>query len=339
LYGADQENFRLKFRGTKSAFIVIDEAQLFQDSEFENFIQQVLQPSLADLRGGLLLLGTPADTPTGFFYQVTQERDKHPDWVVHEGTPFSNPHTAPQLLAQLETYKQQNPLIEQEPWVQREYFARWAIDNRLTILPFTDSHVTRGHISSHPKEDSYILGIDLGYSPDPTAFILCKYNTYESELRIVTGQQIYEPTLDGVAEVIKAYESKYPNITIVVDAGGLGKWIGAELRNKYSLPIIEAKKYDKRAAINTLYTDVTLNNITFLDPEIEPYKAIKETTWTDINKTDIASGKLGDHYFHALLYSHRYWTSHHRTLPVPVRPSEEERMLETIREQYGLYED
>lgn len=122
----------------------------------------------------------------------------------------------------------------------------------LADLPFTDPCLA--------------LGVDLGYSPDPFAFVLWAWDAAESPtLYEVCSWSRTELDSDQQALVLHYIRSIAQTGLVVADAGGGGKQTVAgwskQWIKRYGQAIIEATKVNKHGAIEQLNTDIVKGHI------------------------------------------------------------------------------
>lgn len=262
LWGADQEKFADKVRGQQYDSVIIDEAQGFYFIDLRWFTEQILTPTLVDRSGRMFMQGTPGDICAGFYYDVCVKK-KYKKWVVIESLPFENPVTEKQLKNELNLLKEDDPEIENEPYIQREYFGKWVEDNRKNVIKIS----VNNYLYEWRREpsDRFILGIDIGFN-DPSAFVVATENHERYEYLIyLEAFEKKEMLLHEYIEIINEYQARYPGIRIVCDPGGNSKVLRAsdavssktlaeELR-KHGISVETAEKKDRRMHIERLNSE------------------------------------------------------------------------------------
>lgn len=259
LYGADDNRFQRLIRGQKFDFVIVDEAQDFIFSDIKSLTHRVLIPTVADLRGRIVMQGTPGDQCYGYFYETTIKK-KHTEWTVVQGKEFENPYTAVQLKEQLDLLIRANPKIADEAWVKREFFGEWVSDTRKNVIKLSPGANYLYKWQREPS-DRFILGIDFGFE-DPSAYVVATENPdrypYLIYLDAFVKSKMY---LHDHVKKIKEYMDEYPGIRIVADPGGNSKTLAEELRVVHGLPIETAEKPEKRAHVERLNSEATLGLI------------------------------------------------------------------------------
>jgi hypothetical protein len=137
LVGADTKNFIERLRGIPYAVALIDEAGFFRD-HISLLVDDVLEPSISDLNGQIILLGTPAVRPQGLFYEATM--GKANGWSVHKWSVFDNPHMPNQRAFVDAMMKRRNWTVE-NPTYQREWCGNWVEDLDALVYKYKTDNV------------------------------------------------------------------------------------------------------------------------------------------------------------------------------------------------------
>ena len=249
--GADNENRHRQFKGQRNDLVILDECQDWY-SDVERLCQWIV-PGLADRGGRLFLLGTPGHLPVGYFFEVCN--GQHPQWTTSKGNPFENPYTRVQLQKQLDVLVASNPNALDLPWVRREFFGDWVVDERKNVVHIDALNYL---YSWHPEpDDSYIISVDFG--DDRAAFVVATYNPRRYPWLIYLESTMLSGMIvkDYVAH-LKGWMERYPRATIIADPGGMAKALTREIRDVYQIPMVQAVKEDRQAQVELLVSDVTL---------------------------------------------------------------------------------
>ena len=242
--GASNEAEIEKFRGLSNvALVYVDESQAFR-THIKELVEEIIVKRLYDTNGRCRLIGTPGPIPSGYFYDCAHSSQ----WSHHAWTLHSN------IWIAKKSGKSVTELIQQDmdrkgvglddPSIQRECFGRWVLDANSLLLSYNADVNDYSDLPIDKYE--YILGIDLGFR-DSDALCLLAYSpsspvTWLVE-EIVTPNQL----TDDLAIQIRKLESKYGNMTMVADAGGLGKKVVQDLMARYNFFIQPANKLGKMA--------------------------------------------------------------------------------------------
>jgi PBSX family phage terminase large subunit len=241
-----------KFRGRKLSRIYIDEAQNFP-SYIQDMIEADLIPTLRDLKGSMLVTGTPGPLKRGFFFGISNNGK----WESHTWTAFENPHmhdlaNGKNLEETLEEERRIRSIDKNDPTYIRETYGIWAEDRESLVFKFEKS---RNCIDTPPDKLTYIFGIDLGYN-DADAIAVVGYSHVTGKVYLV--EEVVERK-QGITELVAQIErlkAKYAPVRMVMDSGGLGKKIQEEIKKRYAIPVEAADKNRKFEYIEMLNDDL-----------------------------------------------------------------------------------
>lgn len=305
LFGGDVPNARNRIRGRKFKLVCADETGFFAGLDPLIF---ALLPTLADLKGSLIMASSPGEILAGFFYEAYQGNTKS-KWRQFHWTLLDNPHFMKPAVDPKYSNAGEEELDTicglqfggntRHPAFVREYKGIYVRDDTSLIYPYADKNLI-DEPTKLPQEH-YALGIDLGVSSE-SAFAVLKYSHYSREVQIVETFSKKEMLVDELATQIEYYSAKYDIDSIIADTGGLGAAFVQELRKRYGLPIRAADKTDK-----AVYQKVFQNDL------ISGYiKVIRDLTileeWDKIVKDDLGQERKGqkNHESDAALYVYRY---------------------------------
>lgn len=246
LFGADQKNFIKRLKGRKYPGIGIDEAQDFS-SHLQSLVDDVLTPSMADYADGwIALTGTPGPVPTGYYFEVTQNKKygySHHGWTI-----LDNPYM-PDPKAFLEDLKSKREWDNDNPTLRREWLNHWVLDENSLWIRYNKAI---NDYKELPKADwTYVLGIDVGFR-DADAIAVIAWSDTLKETYLVDESIKAKQGLTELAEQIQHFEKKYPVSKMVIDEGGLGKKLAEELRRRHGIPVVAADKMRKQENVELL---------------------------------------------------------------------------------------
>lgn len=251
LGGAKDESEIEKYRGWKLRKAYIDEAQVFRPY-IKYFINDILLPALRDLRGQLIITGTPGPIPAGPFYEYVHSKNMS----HHKWTAFDNPHMHNPPKLDLEVTLAEERLMkgidERDPGYQRETYGLWIEDLNSLVFRFSP---TLNITSSIPSDLIYVLGIDVGYV-DSDAIAVLGYSLKEKQVYLVEEVITEKQNISALIRQIKQLQDKYKPVKMVMDAGGLGKKIQEEIKQRHGLHIEAAEKTRKLEFIELLNDDL-----------------------------------------------------------------------------------
>lgn len=243
LAGAKDRTTIEDFRGLAIKLVYIDEAQSFP-AYIAELVNDVLRPALMDHAGQLVLIGTPGPLPSGYFFDLTN--NKH--WSQHGWSFFDNPKL-PFLQKGISHQDELNMVLATrgvtaaDPSIQREYYGRWVMDENSLVYKYNPRINHYDQLPTAP-DWTFIMGVDLGFD-DADAIAVLAYSdthpeTYLLEELVTAGQDI-----SALAEQVERLRKKYGVTKIVVDTGALGKKITEELSKRFSIPMVPAEKTRK----------------------------------------------------------------------------------------------
>ena len=241
-----------KFRGRKLRRIYIDEAQNFP-AYVQEMIEADLMPTLRDLKGEMVVTGTPGPLKRGFFYNIATNGL----WESHNWTAFQNPH-----LHDPENGKDYESTLEEERRVRgidkndatyvRESYGIWTEDFDSLVFRFDP----KKNIDVPPIKDmTYVFGIDIGYN-DADAIAVLGYDNKSKNVYLVDEYVKAGNDITALVEQIERMRIVYEPVKMVLDAGALGKKIQEEIIRRHSIPVAAADKHRKLEYIALMNDDL-----------------------------------------------------------------------------------
>lgn len=291
LFGADQRNFIERLRGPKYPFAAIDEAQSFRE-HIESLIDDVLTPAVADfVDGQIAMTGTPGPVPKGYFFDASQGKNgfKVHNWTVYQNPFFPRPREFAEELLVRKNWTKDHPTF------RREWLGEWVSDPDALVYRFDRF---RNLVDERPKGTQwlYVLGVDLGYDPDPSGFVLCAYNIYDRNLYIIDTYIQNKMTVSDVAERIKYYQKEHQYLQITIDAGAQGKMIAEEIRQRFGVPLIAAEKHGKAGFIEIMNSDFQNGLIKLVDEKTKELQdELMNLIWDSEKSTRVEDSRYSNH--------------------------------------------
>lgn len=244
LMGANDEAEIEKIRGVSDvALIYLDEAQAFRE-HIKSLIDDIVVKRLYDLNGRCRMIGTPGPVLSGYFYECSQSTG----WSHHHWTMFDNPWLlkksgkTPQELTDQDC--ERAGVTVDHPSIQRENYGRWVHDPSSLLLQYNRDI---NHYDEMPHDVyTYILGVDLG-TRDADALCLLAYSPASPVTWLVEEVVTPNQKTDDLAVQIRALQSKYGDMTMIADTGGLGLKVVEDLCFRYGFVIQAADKKGKMA--------------------------------------------------------------------------------------------
>lgn len=311
--GADcSEKQMRKVLGQKYKKIAIDEAGSFT-IDMKKLVYQMCEPTLIDLRGQMIMLGTCENIPLTFFEEITEGRE--PGWSVHKWDTRDNPFMKEQWAEQIETMRIRNPNVIHTSWYKTHYLNQWCSDDNLMIIKLDSSTSVEGVPLRRGYE--YILGVDLGYN-DASAFSVIAYHDYDKVAYVVESSKMSELDFTGVFHEIKKYTVKYAFNKIIID--GANKQGVEELRKRFELPLQIAEKTDKAIFLRILRDDIIEGKVKVVESRNnELLTEWKQLQWKDAHK-EHEDPRCQNHISDATLYAWRE-ARHYLATAEPVKLS------------------
>lgn len=302
LSGADATDEEMeKFLGRKYRGVVIDEAASFR-RDLRELVFSVLKPAVADYRGWISLIGTPRNINKGLFYDVTEKNEK--GWSVHRWNTFDNPHMKDNWKLEIQELIEMNPGIEETPSFQMNYLGRWVIDESMKVYKSSDKNLVP--YIKEIDDAAFTLGVDLGYHPDPSAFVVTSVGIEQGRRRFRVHKAFKQTQLiiSDVVEVIRSLQKEFGPMRIVMDAAN--KQAVEEIKQKYGIPVVAAEKHGKAGVIEVMNSDFLMGNI-LIDKEnaIELYTEHESLVWDDRSEKREENAACENHLSDAALYAWR----------------------------------
>lgn len=286
---------REKMRGSKWDLVIIDEAQ--SQNGLMNLIEEIIEPTLVDRDGQLILSGTPPKVRGTHWETMWSDTEKYKglrlNWNISENPFIKNYQSV------LDEIKEKKGLTDASPLFIREYLGRISYDEDAMIYRFTDNNFytddqLKTWIMNQPIADvKLVAGLDYGFADSDAFSIICysinkpeKFVLYEYKANRTGITELVQGINRGI-EVVNNLPAFNPNLPGI---GGLDKFfyifcdtneqkISVELRNQYGLMTNNAYKYDKKLAIEMLQEEVKLGNLKVRDKNSHFYQESLKTIW------------------------------------------------------------
>lgn len=315
-----------KFRGFFFSEVIVDEAQLYPF--LDQVIDDVLEQTLGDLGGQLVVSGTPSPVPSGFFHAITtgedfnSEGDPIPKWPTHHWTLAENPHFLRGEGAQYrEDLRARRGWSHDHPTFQREYFGKWIRDEGALVFPY-NPELNRFAQLPEGKRWFYALGVDLGASKEErsTAFVLIAYSHDDPNVYVVRSWKVAGLIPSQIAVEIERLRREHQLSSIVIDDGGLGGAYIDEFNLRFGQYAHAAEKRSKMAFVELARGDLK-SGIIKIDPakNADLLDEMEVVQWNE--ERDGFDERFADHVVHAFLYVWRDARTHYRpkdaSAPVP----------------------
>jgi len=305
LAGADKEDRIDAFRGEAFLVVVIDESASFR-AHIEELVGAVLEPTLADLDGEIILIGTPGEALVGMFYTAATGGV----WALHHWTVIDNPRfprwagrrgwrtASERWLANL---REDKGYTEDDPTYRREWLAEWTYDPESLVYWGYSPETTEAEALPPGCGWRHVIGLDLGFS-DATAWVVLAYSAQAGAAYLVHAEQASGLDVQDIADRSKRLREDWAPVAMVIDTGGLGKTIAVELQRRHGLPFEAAVKTEKRAHIAQMNADLRKGRVRVLPPA----RAVC-AEWSTLQRNDKGEedDRFANHCADAALYAWR----------------------------------
>ena len=296
--------------------------------------------------GSIVLTGTPNAACAGPFHDIVV--GKQPGWSVHGWTMFDNPHL-PNIASYVDDMLHRRGWTREHPGFRREFLGEWVRDAEGLVFRLDEARNVIEEADLSGDEWDYVLGIDLGFN-DPSAFVVLAYSPERAKCIVVDSWKESDLIPSAVAAKVEALRERWPIGRIVADSGGYGKGIVEEMKQKFGLPILSARKQDKAAFVELLNGDLRAGVLQIPRSERPLLDEMRLLQW---DSRAVERGRLqydarfADHLCDALLYAWRECRHQGddgvRDLPKPGTPdwheAQAKHALALAERQFGERED
>ncbi len=305
--GADTDESEMnKLLGRKYKLVVLDEASMFTVNVHQ-LVYGILKPATTDQRGTICLLGTSSNITRGLFYDITCS--KEPGWSVHTWTAYDNPHVAEQWRDEIVDIERNRPLFMQTALFKQWYLNQWVIDEDAKVYRYDEQKNKALELPRDIPHWHFILGVDLGHSPDPSAFVVSCYSDLSPKLYFLHAEKHLNMDVTDVANKIKELDGRYHFDVKVCD--NANKQAIAEMNNRHGVDVIPTPdKTNKEQFINIMNSDFIQKKIELLPGAKDLGDEMSTLVWmTDNGVLKIPRKEhpsLPNHLCDAALYNWRY---------------------------------
>jgi hypothetical protein len=270
LIGVDDEPSIGKIRGPTYDKIYVDESQKI--GYLKELVEGSAEAAMIKRHGVIRLIGTPGSSCDGFFFDITRaDGGAIKGWSVHRWTILDNPGI-PHAAQYLQDLLKRKGWTEDNEIFRREYKGEWVADSSLLVYRLA-KRGKLGYYDALPAGNydwRNVVGIDLGYYPDPFAYVVW---TYCEDIPVLFERESAEHealNTEDQAYIIKRVNEQYRPERMVGDAGsgGLKQIVVGDWQGRYHLPVDMAQKEDKDAAIEMFNTDIDKGRVKFLEKSI-----------------------------------------------------------------------
>lgn len=350
LIGIDDIPEVRKLRGPTYDLAIIDEAQ---DIPYLTRLLDAIGAGLVKRKGRIRVTGTPGQVCDGEFFDITREDGgAKPGWSVHRFTIYDNPGI-PHAEEYVAAKKSENGWADDDEAYLREYRGKWVTASRLLVYRLASVPSDRryhelpldaeGRLAG-PRDWRYVVGVDLGFYPDPFAVVVWGYCDDDPHLYEVSSESHESLDTEQQAAILQEVVDRFNPERMVCDAGsgGLKQIVIGDWQQRYGLPVDAAQKEHKDSAIDMFNADLVAGRILLregspLDDQmlILPWKdQIGARRVEDVRRN---KGKFHNDRCDAALYAYRespfYMGQPRAAGPAPGSPEHDQLLAEQHRDR------
>lgn len=316
LGGANDKQSINEYRGLGLSLIIIDECQSFPEFITE-LVEEVLQPTLTENQGSMILIGTPGPILDGMFFRKYQEGKKNTHnnvnkWKAFHWTLKDNPYIAKKSNMSIEKVISaeltSRNISTDDPVFQREYLGLWVEDPDALVYKFNPA-INVFHHEIKLEEYNIIIAFDMGYS-DADAIGVLAFNEHDPNLYLVEEFVMNKLSVSDLANKLLSLQTKYKPIKIVGDLGhGSSLKIAEELATRYSLSVEPAERHRKVEYIQFLNDDLIKGKFKIHSSCQWALNDIVKVMWDrdkSTNAKKVISEDFHSDIMDAVLYAHRH---------------------------------
>lgn len=331
--GADKLTEIEKLRGEPYPLAIMDECgHSGYAKSLDYIVDEVLEPTVAQYDGTIIMLGTPGLEQETLFYRASESLES--DWSLHRWTWEDNTtlvqgkRVCDQLRKTLARRLKKNPSYIFTDGYAREWQGKWVIEKDQLCYKFSKNYLIdrlpcktcgstsiknpcEGHAYDDKRDEYfYILGSDMGWEDD-TSFVVLAYHPNDPNLYIVESYKSSKlDFFDVCRHVSQNLHSRYRFVQYVID--GSGKQGVQTMRNRFNIPWKATTKSPnyKHDAIRQMASDFVSGAIKIIAPTNEALiSEYKKLVW-DPNHPAKEKASCKNHAADAALYGFlesRHW--------------------------------
>lgn len=313
--GTDNEKSVDKLRSFHFELLALDE-MAFYGAHVAKLIDS-LEATMLDRQGAMVAISSPGYVCAGKFWDIDQPST---GWERHHWTVLDNPHI-PHAAAWLAELRHKRGWPENDPTYLREYMGQWVDDQRSLCFPFDPRiNMYEALPVMAPPPWHHVMGVDVGYAPDPSAFVVLAYNMAWPDAYVVHSERRERWMPSQVWDRAAVLERKFGVSKIHCD-GTAGQI--AELQQRFSIPVSLPPKADKAMHIAHIADDLRNGRLKLRAEDAGLIQEMRTVAWSADRKGPEKSvpNDLSD----ALQYAWQA-SSHYAARPLPPPPTARERM-------------
>ena len=265
-----------KVLGQKFKLVIIDEAASFKQ-DIRELVHTHLEPACADLEGTICLTSSPKKNTDTYFFDITyfekinsqgQEELRFVEgWSRHKWSWKDNPFNRDAVKKMVDRKILQNSKVVETTGFKNMWLNQWVMDIGSRCYKY-DQQRNQAVAVPHDIEFAHVIGVDLGHSPDPSAFGVWAYSELHHYIYLVKAFKKDKMDITDVAEMLWSLKRRYNPIRIVID--NASKQAVEEMKNRHGLSELEAaEKSGKSDIIEIMNADFITGRIKVVVAECE----------------------------------------------------------------------
>lgn len=252
IFGADKKESMSRMRGLGYDVFVLDECQSFV-SDIKQTIIDVVKIASSGRRGIIILTGTPGDVMTTWFHDVCN--DIVAGWSAFYMHWRDNPYERDGIQQEIDNEVAINPDFLESNTYKREYEGIWVSNTVWTVYGYNPEKNCDIDVLPPYDDWKYVLGVDLGFSPDPSAMVVQCYSSKSPNLYIVKAELFPELDFNQLSEKISEWNKLFKFSWRVID--GANKQGIVTISNKLGFQWEPNNKLGKKAHIEMFNVDLS----------------------------------------------------------------------------------
>jgi hypothetical protein len=288
LFGVDDRKSVEKVRGKKYRLVICDEASTYQE-HLQQLIEQAFLAGTVDLRGRVVLAGTPGYVKAGYWYKASQ--GQLDGWSNHHWTLFDNTYIH-DVAAELDAIRAKFGWDKDHPTYVCEYLGIWADNSTMLVVDYSDARNAVHELPKHySKTWRHVIAVDYGYN-DAAAWKVIAVDPHSDDRYVVKyiakAGLIGDEPVDIMRDLVEEFETTYA----VSDPSGGGKTFyetfNAKHGRRMGCIVRSANKTDLLGSIRLVNAELRTGRLKFYLPEAaEAVNELRPLLWKDELKEKI----------------------------------------------------
>lgn len=235
--GCDDKAQLAKVRGKKYKLVIIDEAKDITQ-HLRQLVDEDIGPAFMGVGGKMIVSGTPGRTCSEKDYWYAINNGRKVGWTAHYWTLHQNPWIK-DPTEELRKVREQKGWTEDNVIYQREYLGLWVSDESERVYSYLMGRNSEPGLPKDYDKDVWvhIMGVDLGYNPDPTAWVVLASHPKRKDVYVVHAETKLNQLPDEVAARTKELILRFKPSRVVGDSGGAGKSYVEEWNRRWAASV------------------------------------------------------------------------------------------------------